>query len=158
MRAATSDLAKPTRDQVQSIVDELSRPWGRVVLTCDGYEVTAAVRRAGALTFRICVYVNGWMRGEWLINDCEERRRFMRQGSRFLYSAKDRAEFIRRFGKRAARRHQIDRKIVIHRPDWTSARSMLKHFCSNNSVVTVQAIGVTAERPAQSVDGGAVQP
>lgn len=152
-RPTTRDAAQQSRrpagirgisaEQVASIERELNSAHGYIHLQCDDYRVSVQVSLLKTRTYVLFVYVDEWIRGEWLRDDCEQRRRFMCAKSMALYSAKRRAEIIKAFGKRAAAKHfpRLNDRHTYWLPYWTSARSMLRHFCANNQKVTVLSIG-----------------
>jgi hypothetical protein len=130
-----------SKEEREKIAEELRYPFGRVELQCDKYKVSLHVRPSGERRQTIAVYVDGWIRGEWLMTDCEERRRFMRRTEHFILTPKERQQYLKAFGKRAAKRYDIDRKYEMFHPNWNAVRSMLQQFCAANSTVTVLAIG-----------------
>lgn len=138
-------MKKLTKEQIETIERELSCAWGSVELLCDDYRVKIDVQRVRTRTYALALYVNGWFKGEWLCNECEERRRFIRPKTISLYSPRQRAQIVKAFGKRAAAKHfpDLDAKRTIWSPYWTSVRSMLRHFCANNQRVEVVAVGTT---------------
>jgi hypothetical protein len=121
---------KLSKADVTKIVEQLSMPWGAVMLDCDGYDVRLWVAEVGALKFEVATYVNGCFKADWLQADCEERRRFMRPLKRYVYTAKDRKN--RRL-RAALKPLDIDRKIVFFTPFWPTAKAALNHIQRNNT-------------------------
>ncbi|EES73465.1 hypothetical protein POTG_01760 [Paenibacillus sp. oral taxon 786 str. D14] len=105
-----------------------------VKLVCDGYELTLILQRTGQFTNAIAVYINGKIDGKWLIEDCEERRRFFCPKSRSFYSRKDMAN-IKKISKRMFREMQAKNKYVYYEPFWTSFRSLKNHLIKNNKSI-----------------------
>lgn len=67
-------------------------PWGRVDLQCDDYRLTLTVVQIKRLRYAIHIFVNGVFLGEWMGEDCEERRRFLRPRKLALYSHADKVK------------------------------------------------------------------
>ena len=133
-----------TKDQWGEIETHLSYAFGCAKLTCDGYEVTLQVVSVNTLQYGIMVYVNGLFNGKWLIEDCEERRRFLRPTQRFLWSAKERVAMLKIYGgKRAQKKdvERINRKITWYSSHWTSVKSLRRHLEKNNRELEVVSIG-----------------
>lgn len=81
-----------SKEQWKQIEAELSHTFGSVDLVCDSYRVSAVVKQAGVLKQNIVVYVDGWIKGEWMTGDNERASKFYRETKRYLYSAKKRAD------------------------------------------------------------------
>lgn len=126
----------------ESAKQMLARPWpyGRATLEIDGYEV-ALVREAVKDMFHsaIRVYVNGRFEGKWLVQDCEERRRFMPQRVRPILS---RAQITRynKLPKRVQKelRDLREATCVEYATHWTSWRALVKHFEANNKSIELK--------------------
>ena len=73
---------QPTSNEWMNLGVQLSHPYGGALLVVDGYKVNLTVVMNKPLHYSIDVYVNGYIKGEWIVNDCEERRRFYRRGKR----------------------------------------------------------------------------
>lgn len=134
-------MKKLSKEDREKIADELRYPFGCVELQCDQFMIHLKVQSRGERRQTIVVYVDGWLRGTWLIDDCEERRRFMRKVERFVFPAKSRASFLKEFGKRAFKRNQMDQKIVGYDPTWNSVTTMLRQFQRTCDSVELVAIG-----------------
>ena len=137
-----------TKEDIEKITAELALPWGYVSLRCDGFDVTVAVVRTGTLKYGLTVYIDGFQKGKHILEDCEERRRFLRPATRYLYSPKDRQKIIKECGKRMAKRIGVDKSFTIHSHGWLSARTMLRHFLTNNASVELIGVGASAARNA----------
>lgn len=140
-----------TKEDIEKITAELELPWGRVGLDCDGYTVTVAVVRARALKYELAVFVNGYQKGSHIMEDCEERRRFLRPSTRSLYPPAKQKAFIKDCGKRMAKKLGIDKRFTIHSHYWLSVRSMLRHFAANNSNIKLIGIGDAAMPVAPAI-------
>lgn len=134
-----------TKDQWAQIKNELSSAYGRVKLQCDEYEVALQVERAGERRYQIITYVNGTLRGKWLTEDCEERRRFLQSTERFIFSPKLRNDMLKIHGGRRAKKadvEHINRKITLYQFHWSSVDALRRHFEKNNKDVTLIALGI----------------
>lgn len=126
------------------IAQELSFPHGFVGLQCDGYQLTLAVVCVGTLKYKIGFYVNGVFKGKWLLEDCEERRRFFCRREVFLHRPKLRAELIKIYGgKRAAKSKvaEVNQKFTSYRSHWDSVASLRRHLEKNNKDIHLVKVG-----------------
>ena len=74
-----------TKKDWEKAKEQLERPWpySRAHLEADGYDVMLEMQSVNDMFHKgILVYVNGHFKGSWLVQDCEERRRFMPQRQR----------------------------------------------------------------------------
>lgn len=139
-------MTKLKQDDMKAITTELASPWGCVGLVCDGYRVTVAVVRTGALRFGLTVYINGRQTGKQLVEDCEERRRFLRPCEQYLYSPAERKNLVKIGGKRFAKQMGAEKRFTFYSHNWLSVRTMLRHFTANNASVELVEIGASAVR------------
>lgn len=133
-----------TKEQWVQIECELSHAYGSVKLKCDGYEVSLQVSRVDTLKYGIMVYVNGYFHGKWIVEDCEERRRFLRPIECFLWNAKMRADLLKIYGGKRAPKKEVERinqKIASYISYWTSVKSLRRHLEKNNRELEVVAVG-----------------
>jgi hypothetical protein len=134
-----------TKEQWQQLESELSHSLGCAKLTCDGFDVNLEVRRIDTLKYGIVVFVNGVSKGRWIIEDCEERRRFLRPVQRFINGAKLRADLIKIWGgKRApkAKVEKINEKMTCYYSYWTSVKALRRHLEKNNQQVELVSLGM----------------
>lgn len=124
-----------TKDQWTAIEKQLAGYFGRVELRCDGYLVTAAIEPIGKLKQGIVVYVNGWVKGEWMIGEAEEAKKFHREMKRYLYSASKRAEARTKLKSRRLHAELrgwyagvAEKYITTWSPYWTDARAFTRHL------------------------------
>ena len=136
-----------TKEQWVEVERQLSGPIGRCELSCDGYEVVARVATIAALQLGIVVYVNGWVRGEWMKGEAEEARKFHREMKRYIWSARLRTEAA----KKAKGRHlpadlrkvyqdRVTASVSTWAPYWTNAKAFTRHLrktCADISVVKI---------------------
>lgn len=119
----------------------LQGSFGSVKLLVDGYELTLVVQPLKALRYVIGVYVNGWMKGEWMLHDCEERRRFLRPLHFSAYTPAMKKSFAK-MGKRTLKAANIDltRKLTQYLPHWSSFGSLKRHLVANNKSIELKEV------------------
>ncbi|NJD38750.1 MAG: hypothetical protein FIA89_10600 [Geobacter sp.] len=117
--------------------ERLKQQYAIVVLLCDGYRLSLTLNRIGNMELAICTYINGEMKGSWFLDDCEERRRFMRPIVKYVMSAKDRKSWVKDFGKRylKAKGIDVDKTYTTYLPWWKSFRSLKAHLIANNTSI-----------------------
>ena len=120
-----------TKEQKEFILNQLTSQFSRVDLLCDGFEVQLKLERVQNLKLAIGVYVNGWMKGSWLLKpeDYKESK-FLPVRTKSAYSPKKKQEIIKAFGKREAYKSfpKLDAKIEIKSSYFNTARSALSHL------------------------------
>ncbi|SFK92800.1 hypothetical protein SAMN05216302_102146 [Nitrosomonas aestuarii] len=124
-----------SKEQWLDLEDELSRPFGRVKLKCDGYEITAAVERT-KMKLVVSIYINGFMKGKWLLDqDCDESRKFLRRVRKYLVNGKKRTELLIKSRKRGAHKEMrefyqglLDRHSFYVLPYWPNPKAFFRHI------------------------------
>ena len=81
-----------TDEQWKEIEKKLVPPFGRVELEIDGYKVAIVAQLVEKMKFSFVVYVNGFIRTEWSIKDCEIRRRFYYESKRSMLKKSEEAK------------------------------------------------------------------
>ncbi|WP_155705943.1 hypothetical protein [Burkholderia cepacia] len=147
---------KLSQEDIQKIDTELSFPFGRIELRCDGDTVTIAVQQTKPRRFDLMVYVNGWFRGEYLRDSAPEHR-FYRPTKISAYTPSQRTKIEKQFGKRNARKYfpNLDKATTVLMPTWRTPRTMLRHFArvsQSIEVVSVGMAGITSRDVAESRD------
>ena len=113
--------------------DPLLRP---VELKVDGYDITLILERVGVYQNKIMVYIGGEFRGQWMAEDCDERRRFLQERKHSILSGKQMAEFERLPKQRQKElREKSPMQYSCFTPQWSSFRALKKHFCANNQSI-----------------------
>ncbi|GAB7082314.1 hypothetical protein [Megalodesulfovibrio paquesii] len=123
-----------TPDDWNYVERTLSIPYGHVTLRCDGYLVGLRVEPVKKMQCGICVYVDGWMRGEWMSKECDVSTRFLRRSERSLYSKKEQAEW-RKLSKALGKPASFDKKMVFYLPCWNSVTSLRRHYIKHNTSI-----------------------
>lgn len=82
----------------------------------------------------IMVYINDEFRGKWLMEDCEERRRFCCCKRQSIVTEKD----CKLYGARSKKaKQELKEKFGynVYLPYWTNFEKMKKHFIANNESI-----------------------
>jgi hypothetical protein len=126
---STSSLTKEDWQQIERL---LRYPGAVEYLQCDQYLVTLQVG-VEKMRMYICVYVDGWFKGEWCRSDCDIRRRF-------LCPIKD--NFFRRTPTNGrSGKPYVSKKVkkqgefTYYVPTWRSFASLRKHLIKNNTSI-----------------------
>ncbi|BFH10861.1 hypothetical protein WJ0W_005967 [Paenibacillus melissococcoides] len=106
-----------------------------VELNCDGYPVTLVLERVTPFKNGIAVYIDGTVKGSWIIDDCEERRRFMRPITKQLFTRKQ-LESAKKVSKKYYR-DAAAQKYTYHDHRWYSFGSLKRHLIKNNEVIEI---------------------
>jgi hypothetical protein len=123
-----------TDEDWKYVENNLQHEWHTVTLLCDGYRLELALMRVTEMSLGICVYINGWWRGEWILNDCEERRRFMRPVVQSMCTGKIRKAMLK-LPKKYQKKMEIDKTYTSYRSHWTSFKSLKRHLIKNNESI-----------------------
>ncbi|MGA7438604.1 MAG: hypothetical protein WBW32_10825 [Luteibacter sp.] len=117
------------REQWKDIEQRLTFPGAMVTLECDTYTVQLLVMRR-KMRMEIWVYVNGEVKREYLLNDCDIRRRFMRPE---VKKPRITDKQLRAHGKRVCARFVKDNTFTIYDAAWPSLTPLRRHFAKHNS-------------------------
>ncbi len=119
----------------------LSGLYGTEELLCDGYKLTI-VRSQNKNRLGLNIYVDGVWRGKWMVEDCEERRRFHREIVKPLYSKAEIEKMAKGLSKRAQaalkKQPGLDKTFTTFSPCWTSFDALRRHLIKNNKEILVQ--------------------
>lgn len=91
-----------TKEEWKQAEEKLNSAFSRVDLLVDGYAVTIRKEPCDKMRLGLTVYVDGTIKGEWVVQDCEIRRKFYYCSERSLLTAKERKSCKRngkQFGK-----------------------------------------------------------
>ena len=125
----------PISDQQwKQIEEKLNSFYNTVELDCDGYRVTLQLSRFTTFQNVIMVYVDGEWRGEWILHDCEHRRRFLCPSKHRLHK-KGAFKGIRK-GTMKELGIDPDRTVTHYHPYWTSLNRLRRHLERNNTTIT----------------------
>ena len=126
-----------TKEEWDEVQRHLTFPGTTVHMKIDGYDISAQLQRhtSTSLKYDIMIYVNGYFKGEWMVNDCEIRNRFYCKRTHDTMSRKDK-ERLKKASKAVKKLvEEHGHKYDIYYPYWTSFRSMKSHFIKNNSSI-----------------------
>jgi hypothetical protein len=86
----------------------------------------------------IRIYVDGKFEGKWLLEECEQRRRFMRRREKSLMSNKQKAAF-KKLSKKRQKEFQeyYDRKYVYYEPWWMAFGPLKRHLIAENESIEI---------------------
>lgn len=118
-----------TKEQKAFIFKQLNSLFKTVYLMCDGYEITLKIERY-KMKLVIGIYVNGSIKGDWFIDSKNHpESKFLAIRHKSHYSAKNKAEIIKAFGKREAnKRFDLDKKYEYRLPYFNTAQVALNHL------------------------------
>lgn len=124
-----------TPEEWKGIEEKLKSFYYTVKLKCDGYEVALMLKRIGQFKNAILVYVNGKVEGKWLMEECEESRRFYRKVTRSAMSQKQKkalAKLPKRLQKELALQNV---KFSYYCEYWTSFNSLKRQLVRENKSI-----------------------
>ncbi|VVE67849.1 hypothetical protein PAN31117_02789 [Pandoraea anapnoica] len=120
-----------SKEQRAELEEELTMPYGRVDLMCDGFKVTLSVQLWKRLVYRVFTYVNGEYSYRWAWNESPlPEQKFLRKSVRKVCSAKTRRAAEKACGKRYVKKDPFYSGTVTYfMPDWPNGRSAINHLC-----------------------------
>lgn len=126
-----------TEDQWKVVANRLASPFIPVKLMVDGYKITLEVKQEKPLKFVIVPFVNGWFKGEWLLNKTEEAKRFYRLVKRPAYSPSEKKRLTRGFTKASVKKYfpDLDRTVEYYSGAWPSFAPLKRHLIANNKSI-----------------------
>ncbi len=120
----------------KSVEERLASSFGHATLMCDGRRLTLEVRMVAPRRYEIFPFVDGHFKGSWLLEDCEERRRFLRPRTLRLWSPSQRKAHIKTFGLRRARKMlNIEKATTVWSWGWPSFGPLKRHLVANNEQI-----------------------
>jgi len=133
-----------TKEEWAQVEERLKHQFSPVTLICDDYRLTLHLTRIKAMSLGITFYVNGWMRGEWFGEDCEERRRFFRPEVKCVWSVKQR-QILKKISKKFLKERGLDlrKTFISYNFYWTSFRALKAHLIKHNN--SIQLVPVVPE-------------
>lgn len=132
-----------SKDEWKQAEEALQHFFSSVQIQADGYNLTLRLERVGVYKNMIMVYINGEVKGEWLVKDCEERRRFFHKKTQSLLSSKQMADLKKlpkKQQKELAERYN-GLKYDSYSPQWPSFGSLKRHLIANNTDIKLVKIG-----------------
>lgn len=123
-----------TDEQWKEVERELVPPFGEVKLEIDGYKVTIVAGLIDKMKYGFIVYVNGFLRAEWSMNDCEIRRRFYYESKKSLLKSSEKAKIKKM--RKSAREEILQRmEYSVYLPYWGSFSRLKAHLIKNNQSI-----------------------
>lgn len=123
-----------TDEQWKEVEKKLVPPFGRVELEIDGYKVTITAQLVEKMKFSFVVYVNGFIRAEWSMNDCEIRRRFYYESKKSLLKSSEKAK-IKKMRKSVREEIMKSAQYSVFLPYWGSFSRLKSHLIKNNQSI-----------------------
>lgn len=123
-----------TDEQWKEVEKKLVPPFGRVDLEIDGYKVTITAQLVEKMKFSFVVYVNGFIRAEWSMNDCEIRRRFYYESKKSLLKGSEKAK-IKKMRKSVREEIMKSAQYSVFLPYWGSFSRLKSHLIKNNQSI-----------------------
>lgn len=130
-------MAKLSKEQQAELATKLDRLYDDVCLLCDGYLVTAGMRRVDKNNLAIVVYVNGRISLAWMTGPAEEAKRFWRPSVRNKFSPKHTRELTKIYGKREAAKRGFYDKVTNCLPYWSRPTPFIRHLIKHNESIEV---------------------
>ncbi len=124
-----------TKEQWETAEQNLQSSYRIVKLQADGYTLSLQTQRY-KMQLYIVVYVDGEIRGKWITEDCEIRRKFFQKHRRSLLTRKEQEKLKRE--RKAIREAVLANSIYYtYSPYWSSFRSLKRHLCQNCTDITL---------------------
>lgn len=128
-----------TAEQWKTAEGMLSTILGYVKMKVDGYDITIQYAKEKPTKYCLAVYVNGYIKGEWLTQDCEIRRKFYYCGERQLLNAKEKKEIFAGLTQRQRKQYEKENRNKLYykyyTPYFGSFRTLKAHFIKNNKSI-----------------------
>jgi len=126
-----------TQEQWQDVEEKLKSFYNIVCLNCDGYKLELCLQRTSQMENHIGFYVNGVFKGKWILEDCEERRRFFRPVTRKVFPLATRQRVKKAYGKReyAKQAEQWEKSSTYYLSHWKSFKRLKSHLIKHNNKI-----------------------
>ncbi len=130
-----------TKEEWKQVQESLKRLFYTVKLKADDFEIAVRLERVTTYKNALMIYVNGEFKGEWLLKDCEERRRFIQHKQPYVLHAKERAEY-KKMSKKLQKQYAdfYERRYDVYTPLWSSFSALKKHLIENNEHIELLEI------------------
>jgi hypothetical protein len=123
-----------TAKEWKMVEEKLKSFYNIVKLKCDEYELSIVLERYGQFRNVLMVYINGVSKGTWLMEDCEERRRFFQPQTRSLLRQNGKAS-LKKLPKKIRAEYEAKSRYTYYLPYWRSFGSLKRHLINNNQVI-----------------------
>ena len=141
-----------TKEQWKAVEQKvLLYPYTSVKIRADGH-VLSVIMLQNKMRLLIVVYVDGKLDYNWLLEDCEIRRKFFQQRKRSLLTRKDR-ERLKREKKSIREEITAQATYYTYSPYWTSFTALRRHLEKTCESIAPYEEGEHADT---NPDGGSV--
>lgn len=124
-----------TKEQWETAERILQLPYCSIKLQADGYTLTLQIE-PDKMQLYIVVYVDGEIRGKWITEDCEIRRKFFQKHKHSILTRKEQEKLKRE--RKAFREAVLSNSVYYtYSPYWSSFRSLKRHLCQNCTDITL---------------------
>jgi hypothetical protein len=120
-----------TKDDWKEVEDKWDNLYSVIRFKVDGYDLQLQPQIYKSRLVHV-VYINDWIKGEWMNEKCEEGRRFYRIKESFLYDSKFRKDMLKICGKKRYKQENYDRKHRSFYAEWYSFSAFKRHLVANN--------------------------
>jgi hypothetical protein len=127
-----------TKDEWTALGEKLSYAYGSAKIVADGFEVSFQTQQ-DKMRLVIAVYVNGWMKGEWLVNKTEEAIKFCRPVTFRLHRPSDVKKITAGIRKSTIKKlmPDLEKKGMYYTTHWLSFSALKRHLIANNQSITL---------------------
>ena len=129
---------KPTKEQWAELEAALSHSFGYVKLRVDGHDIALSVQKWKGLSYRIMVYVDGFIDYKKMEGDTALRAKFWRKQT-VCYARKKRGE---KLSKRVREYIREKMTFVLFTPDWRSASAFRRHITKAAESIEILSSGL----------------
>ena len=122
----------------EKVENKLSYPFGGVKLRIDGHDINIMVEKEGSksLKYVLTVYVDGYIKGKWLTNDCEIRRKYYCKRTKSLLTKDFRKSPVFKRMKKNEQEEWIKKYTYeYYSPYFSSFKTLKAHFTKNNDSI-----------------------
>jgi hypothetical protein len=142
----TAQVTQPSKAQWEEIAKKLDSLFDTVFLRCDGYLVTASLRRTDKNRLKIITSVNGWhFKGQWLPTLTGDDKREMSEEARRFWMPRKRARMTQKelklwekvLGKRECRKRGYYDYYVWPDPVWNRPMPFIRQLKKMNQAIEV---------------------
>ena len=119
-----------SQEQKAFILKQLESQFNNVELNCDGYVINLSLSRY-KMRLVVDIHINGWFKGEWLNSTKgHPETKYLPIKKRAFFTPKRKAEIVKAFGKRAAKKMfpKLDEVHESRSCFFTSPQAALSHL------------------------------
>lgn len=120
-----------TTEEWKEVEEKPASFYSTVKLRCDEYNISIVLTRRTQFKNALVVYINGLIKGEWLMKECEESRRFFRKVTKSALSSKIKKAYLK-LPKKLQKELGMDATYSYYLADWTSFKALKKQLIKQN--------------------------